>query len=222
MTLKELVEKRAAVVAQGRAIVDRAGAEKRDCTTEEQRHFDDLMRQADDLKEQIARMGRLEGHEDVLSQTRGRKSVMQRADRPGDSRVSGDVHVAEPGEVRMLTKDERLSDIYPASDEFGSIDLGRLIGVMAGRHTGPAALERRALATFGDSTGGFACPESVSRQIIDAARNQARCIQAGALTFQMDAQKVRVSTLDTEPEGQWKPEGLDADEDNCELGAIEF
>jgi HK97 family phage major capsid protein len=141
---------------------------------------------------------------------------MQQADRPGD------VHVAKPGEVRMLTKQERLSEVHTANDEFRGIDLGRLVGMMTGQYSGDAPLERRALATFTDSLGGFACPESVSREIIDAARNQTRCIQAGALTFQMDAAKVRIPTLDTEPSGQWKPEGLNAEEDDCELGAIEF
>jgi HK97 family phage major capsid protein len=60
MTSKELREKRVTLVTQAQALLDKASAEKRDLTAEENTQFDALHKEADGLKAQIDRLERQE------------------------------------------------------------------------------------------------------------------------------------------------------------------
>lgn len=217
MSWKELLERRGAIVAEARASYDKIDGEDRQPTREEKREFDELIAKAEELSEQIKRANQLEHHEALLAESQGRKTEFVRADSPYD------VRVAKPGEIRLLTNTERLSDVYPAKDQGQrDLDLGKVVGLMAGQDVPGAEAEKRALSTTQDSLGGFSVPSAMAREIIDYARNEARIIQAGAQTFQMSSQKVRVPTLDSEAAGQWKPEGAAASEDTTTFGAVEF
>lgn len=68
MNLRELLEKRAALVAQARAILDKAGAEKRALTAEEQAQWDRIMDEVKSLTPTIDRVQRQGALEEELEQ----------------------------------------------------------------------------------------------------------------------------------------------------------
>lgn len=71
MDPKELRQKRAGLIAQARAILDKAGAEKRDLTAEEQKQWDALDNDAEKIKGQYERLERQEKAELELRASQG-------------------------------------------------------------------------------------------------------------------------------------------------------
>lgn len=82
--ITELLEKRAKLVVDARALVDKADKEKRDATPEERKQFDTMMADADKLKDEADQMqkdlesrNRLETAEKELETSRGRQTSME-------------------------------------------------------------------------------------------------------------------------------------------------
>ena len=73
MTIKELREKRAKLIADARAMLDAADKEKRELTTEEQTRWDGLMAESDTVKRQLVQRERLEAEERTLATSRGHR-----------------------------------------------------------------------------------------------------------------------------------------------------
>lgn len=71
MTLKELREKRAALIAQARAILDKADAEKRSITSDEQTEYDKIFGEADGLRSRITAEERQQEAERELQEALG-------------------------------------------------------------------------------------------------------------------------------------------------------
>ncbi len=69
MTIRELRQRRAGFVSQARALVDKADAEKRALTQEEQNQYDELMKQTNELGADIARRETLEQTERELRES---------------------------------------------------------------------------------------------------------------------------------------------------------
>ena len=84
MTIKEMLEKRAKLVKDARAIYEKAEGEKRDPNAEERKQFDDIMDAAQALKKEVEDKetdlegrSRLEAAEKELEASRGRQSAME-------------------------------------------------------------------------------------------------------------------------------------------------
>lgn len=72
MTIRELLEKRANLISQARQLLDKADAEGRDLTTEEQTQWDKLMNEADGLRQRVEREERQARMETDLEESRNR------------------------------------------------------------------------------------------------------------------------------------------------------
>jgi len=160
----------------------------------------------------------LEAEEEYSSRSRGRQTDLETADN------GSDVRVAKPGEFRLLTNKERISGVFPAKDKRESqLDLGKMVAIAAGESPFDCAEERTALTGSQDSLGGFSVPLGISNTIADLMRNKSRCIEAGALTYQMRTRKELLPKLTTDPTGHWKAEGAENTEDSTTaIGAIEL
>lgn len=77
MTIRELLEKRANLISQARALLDKADAEGRDLTTEEQTQWDKLMNDADGLRQRVEREERQARLETELSESRNQPAHTQ-------------------------------------------------------------------------------------------------------------------------------------------------
>ena len=144
MTIKEMLEKRAKCVADARAIFDAAKNEKRDPTAEEQKQFDALMKESDELKAQadeaqanLNREKKLAEVEDSMSKSRGRQTEHQTTDEKPKAKTFKFAN----GQVITLTGD-RASDEY--RDAFNRFMV-----------TGTA---QNALQADSDTAGGYTVP----------------------------------------------------------------
>lgn len=154
MTIKELREKRAKVIAGARAMLDAADQEGRDLTTEEQTAWDARMAEADTLKGQIDRRERLDSEERALGAHQptiaGRQDTAE-----GDE---GEVRAADEGGTAVATR----GDSPYGTEEYRGAFWHQV-------RQGRGALfppEVRSLNTGTDAEGGFVVPESFETRLL--------------------------------------------------------
>lgn len=136
----ELRQKRAALVAEARTILDAAEKENRDLTAEENEKYDRIMAEVDKLARDIEREERLANIERELDQIQ--RPIAARKEQPGD------------GQEQRAAR---------ATDEYRSAFWTQF------RHGKQALMadEYRALAIGTDAAGGFLVPQDFERRIID-------------------------------------------------------
>lgn len=146
MTLQEMLQKRAKLVADAKALNDLVLGEKRDFTQEEQNTWDALMTDADGLKSKIDRQERLDSLDRSLDESRGRMTGPQTGDENPDPAMG-----AETG--------EKGRDGLPvrATDEYRSAFQSYLSGDNE---------KRAVLQTSIDNAGGYLVPEQIYQGII--------------------------------------------------------
>jgi HK97 family phage major capsid protein len=159
MTLQELLEKRARLVAEARAIYDKAESEGREPTADEQRQFDEGMADVDKLADEIKaaetevrRKEWLEGQEALLEESRGRLSETSRAD-AGDTRAADQPQVIE---MRGRGCQVQLPVERSAEDYMQAFR----------RYLAYGGAETRALQQDSDTQGGYLAPERFNAQLL--------------------------------------------------------
>jgi len=143
MTIKELNEKRAALVAQSRAILERATAEGRAMSDEEKANDTRIWNDIQSLREQADRLKSIEANEAELNQRNGEPVI-----------ADGPAPTSKPANLR-------------ASEEYRTAFTDYLkTGVM--NH----AEARAVLQADSDTGGGYFLPEQMTSNIIQALDNQ--------------------------------------------------
>lgn len=143
MTIKELNEKRAALVAQSRAILERATAEGRAMSDEEKANDTRIWNDIQSLREQADRLKSIEANEAELNQRNGEPVI-----------ADGPAPTGKPANLR-------------ASEEYRTAFTDYLkTGVM--NH----AEARAVLQADSDTGGGYFLPEQMTSNIIQALDNQ--------------------------------------------------
>ena len=104
-----------------------------------------------------------------------------------------------------LSKEQRMEDWYKqfkGKQAQPDVSVGVCVRAwITGEHTEQT---RSAMSTTG--TGGILIPSILSSRIIDMARNRARVIQAGALTWPMESKTLTVPRQTGDPSAGWRPE----------------
>ena len=141
-TIQQMLERRAALVAQARAILATSATEERDATAEEREQFDTIMTDADKLMDKITVETRLQAAEQSLTESRGVETGLQpAAGAPGEQRTF-QLRTNICGEERII--------LIPADDGVGLADFRRyLIGGLR---------EARNLQKAVDAEGGYLSP----------------------------------------------------------------
>ena len=214
MTTQKLLEKRAGLVKEARALCDAATKAKRDLTAEEREKFDKLLAEADILKGQADQMTRLEGLETELTTSRGRQTISEPLEGP---------RLLDPDgrEIRCLRPEERLAGLYPAK-QATEFRLGHFLrGLVSGNWQGAEAEQRQMVSSTG-AYGSLLVPEAVSSDIWDRARAAAVTFKAGALTVPMAGPKLLIGRLEQSGTPAWTPELKDATETTLRFGGVEL
>jgi HK97 family phage major capsid protein len=214
LTLKELRDKRQAKLDEANEILAGFGPDDK-MDAETKKKFDALLEEARGMGQGIrfAEQGGARDDEIVV----GRRS--------GPQEAGGETRTIKPGELRLLKNTEKLAQVYPpgvGERGFEGLHLGRLVSIMAGQPVDGAEVERRALSTFQDSLGGVTLPISVANQIFDAARAEAVCLRAGALTVDMLSHKIILPRLTQDVSGEWKAENAEAGESDTAFAGLEL
>ena len=209
-TLINLRKQRDDLLGQARKINNKAMAERRQLTDEEESKFAALMTDVGHLVNEIRLAEAVGGdYESWLRQSAGTVAA-------GLDSLNGGLGASyfnEMGqEVRFLTRGQRLADLVERSPE--PFDLGKAIRGKITCNWSGAEAEKRALSEGLDTAGGFLIPEPVSAQIIDVARNLSCILQAGARTVPMDTNNLSLARLDSDPKAVWRVENAAIDEDD--------
>lgn len=203
MKLSELRQERDGLMVQAKQINDKAMAARRDLTADEQVKFDKIMLDVRLLNGNIRLTE--EGGDDWDERSQGTR--VAHLEHP----MGGDGNPGE-GEVRFLTRDQRLADLAPRLAE--PFDIGAAIrGKLTGNWRGAEAT-KRALMEGGDTQGGFLIPELVSSQVIDLARNASVVMKAGVQTVKMDGPDLTICKLAGDPVAHWRGENVAIIEDD--------
>lgn len=201
----ELRRKRASVIEQMRALINKAESERRDLSSDEARRYKDMEDQVRSLDGQIKREEGLRGLEADLNEP----LEPRRTHVPGTVGEPSGFVDAEGREIRALKPEERMSDYLRRNrgDDFSEpLSMGRFIrGIVTGDWKGAEA-ERRSLFAGDDIMGGYLVPEDISSQVIDMARNLAACIRVGARTVPMDSGTLHLARIDEDPKAYWRGE----------------
>lgn len=108
----------------------------------------------------------------------------------------------EGGAIRVLSRSERMADLGDApriSFGFGEYVRAMVLGTQS-----PDI--RAALSEGTDSAGGFTVPTQLLRQLIDAMRAKAVCVQAGAMTVPLDTAQNVIVRIASDPAAGWRLE----------------
>ncbi len=128
MNVRELMAKRAEVLGQARSLLDKADAEQRQLTAEEETQYQAAMGTADQTEDEIKRRSKLEQAEAELAQTpeHGRVnpvvSNFNRKTRLGDNEARATAYYIRTGDRAALRGlesrgDEFTADLYAASND---------------------------------------------------------------------------------------------------------
>ncbi len=189
MGIRELLEKRANLIHEARALLDKAEEEGRDLTEDEQRQWDSLMDEANKIR---ARVDREEQQRAMEAELEGRH-------------VPGEPIRPEPEGRGAETTDPRESEEYRAAfDRF-----------LRGGVRALGQAEIRALQADIDASGGYlAAPMQFVRDLIKAVDDQVFIRQWATVMTVTAAQSLGVPTLESNPDdADWTTELATGSED---------
>lgn len=186
-----LKDERNQKIARCRALVDRADIEKRSMSRREQPEYDRLIREINDIDDQIRAAG---GSFDP-------RQVQ------GDSRRLGEA----PEAAVALGPEQRMGDWLAArgdglTSELEEFSLGKAVrGALTGNWAG-ADVERRVMAEGTDAVGGYLIPAPLSARLIDRIRHISRVFEAGVSLVPMTVDELSLARLETPGSASWKTE----------------
>ena len=193
MNIRELLEKRAGVIAQARELLKAAEAEKRDLTAEEQTRWDSAMNEAATMRTQIDREERQQALETELE---GRHTPGEPIRPDPEGRSGGSTDPREREEYRSAFR------AFVANGE-------RALSA-------EMVAEIRALQADVDISGGYLlAPMQFVRDLIQAVDNEVFIRQFATVNQVTGAQSLGVPSLDADPaDGDWTGEISAVSEDS--------
>lgn len=193
MTIREMLEKRAGIIAQARQLLEAAQGENRDLTAEEQQRWDGLMGEASTIRTQIDREERMLTAEAELE---GRHAP-------------GGPHRPEPREAPGDPTDPREREEYRSAFRAFVTNGERAL-------TGEMLTEIRALQADVDISGGYLlAPMQFVRDLIKAVDNEVFIRQFATVHQVNAAQSLGAASLDADPaDATWTGEISTVSEDS--------
>lgn len=220
-TLNRLLDERQAAVDKAQRILEKAEAEGRDLSGQDEQDWQDAMAQVRSYDQRIADVQEAIGSRDHAAQARqGIESVVRPPHEPEHRSLDGARH--RDDQPVALSPEQRMAHVVASDSSERNLSLGALVrGMATGRWDGAEA-EARALGTGTGAAGGFIVPSTLSAELIDNARAQTRVIQAGARTFPLDAAEVKVAKLTGDPQADWRSEHGTIPESDASFDQIVF
>jgi len=206
MKSKELREKRAKLIRDARALVDKAAEEKRELTSEESAQFDKMFADADELKGQIDRVERLETEERDLDQP-------LRETRAGRENPEPDTPANLPPGAAARLRPYTTAEYRQAFLGFLTRGLGGL-----------TAAEARSLSAGNDSEGGYLrAPIQFVQGLIKAVDDMVWIRQLSSKETVVEAAGLGVMSLDSDPaDADWTSEVATGSETDMTFGGREM
>lgn len=209
--LKELRAKRDTYANTLRNILGKAESEGRALTEAEKRDFDGLKAKTDEITATLDRASQLGEMRSEIERPIASRPVVV----PDDNGMIYTPRSVREGEVRCYRPNEAM-----AEQRYNGPGIGSYVkGVVTGNWTG--AEELRSLAE-GSTPGSYLVPTPLAMGVIDVARNQARVIQAGAITVPMGAQTLKVARQTSDVTSAWKAENANITFSDANFDVVTF
>lgn len=217
MTIKELLEKRATLVNNARAILDKAKAENREPTADEQRQFDEAMADVDKIKAEVEQQEKaqrrqqwLDDETKALETSRGRLSQTTRADSgQGSTKPEKRSVRIRPG-MDLELRGPRAAVEYDAAFRNYLLDAGVEC--------------RTTLQQDSDTKGGYLVPEQFIAELIQDLDNVVAMRGRCRIIPLRGAQSIGFPSLDTDiGDPTWTTElGTGSEDTSMAFGKREF
>lgn len=126
------------------------------------------------------------------------------------------------GGIVVLKPSDRLADVardWSAPQDGMKFDRW-LRGIVTGNWSGAEIEASMSITTPG--SGGYLVPTPLSTRLIDMARNQARVLQAGAMTVPMESATLKMGRLAGDPTAAWKAENAVSTASDMTFEQVEF
>jgi HK97 family phage major capsid protein len=162
MNLKELLEKRMKLVADGRAIMDAAAKENRSLSAEEKAQHDAIWKDIGEIKDSLDRLTRQEAEERALNEPVPRLTTIQRADG-----AAGQVPTDRIVELRTNVCGDTRRIVIPAARNRPELNTAWAQYLL----TGQGEMEMRALQKDSPTGGGYLSPDAFMAELIQAVDN---------------------------------------------------
>lgn len=194
MTIKEMLEKRAKLIEQARAIYTKAEQEKREPAAQERQEFDRLMAESDALKQDADNKARLETSEKEIEISRGAQIGLQQQTQPAavPEKMTVKLRPSICGDLRNI---EILQTPHRRQyrEAFNRYLVEGPNGLMG--------LERQALQKDSDTAGGYlSAPEQFQAELIMALDDLVFMRQIGRVLPAIEtAESLGAPSLDADP-----------------------
>lgn len=211
---------RSTQLAEARAILAKAQLEKRDLTGAEEKQYNLLDKEIEEVGLLIeVEEGRLaeergKGEEDAY--TVGSGGQLSRGKEVGP----GEVRIYRPGEEKRYIQDEQRRHTLPDGIKPEELSLGRALQAALSGDWSRAQAEQRVMATAPDSGGGYLVPAPLSAGIIGLALNKMKVRRAGALFTPMESKTLTIGRVDGMPIPEWLAENEQGNFSDTTLGAV--
>lgn len=126
--------------------------------------------------------------------------------------------------LHALRPNERFTDLpLPDNKGFHPLSIGKAIVGLATGQWANARAERLAMAEGGNAAGGYLVGEAFSKSVIDAARAQARVVQAGAITIPWEnSDTLSIARVESDPTFKVVAENTLIPESSVTFGRVQF
>lgn len=225
---RELRERRAGILDEARAILDRAEkAGKAVLDAEDARKYDALVKDADALSVEIERRERLDEHEAEQARSlnphrAGREGdTTDRPHRTASARPNLVARTVDGRELPILRPDQRVADHVERRGGGPEIGLGEILrGTITGRWRSE---EARQWSNVTPSAGGVLIPPGVSATVIDLARAKTRVVEAGAMTIPLpQGGDVTIAKVTADPTTAWRGPNQPIPASKPTFGGVKF
>lgn len=210
--LKKLLEDRAATWDKMLAIRGRAEADHRDFTRAERAEWDAGEARVGTLTHEI---------EKVQKRDAAAKAMPVSAIDFGPGAHAGDFRAGQP-----LRPEQRVTDWATSRglvrDSERELDFGKYVRGIATGDWRDAELEQRAMAEGTGSAGGNLVPTFLGAELIDLARNETVCLQAGAQVVPMETSVQNVAKWAGDATVAWRSENAAITPTDSTIGLIQL
>ena len=197
--LDGMKQQRTKIIEDQRALYDKAEAENRTLTAEEQVKFDKLDQDFDNLTADIERL--------TVRMNSSHLDVNRFKPIPEGQ------HRAIRGEVRFLKPDEKFRENPQTPYSLGDFIVGKATGRWIDG-------ELRGMSEGTDSAGGYLVPDVLAETIIDRLRPFSVLTQAGALRVVVEHGNLKIPRVTTDPVAYWRAENTAITESDPAFDAV--
>ena len=207
-----LAEKRDAVMAEAKSILDKAKAEGRAMSAEEVTAFDAKVAEADGLKATIERAEKLDAEQTAAGEARAKLPKHQLEPEPAKGQTTAVERTREPGEV--------LGTIVRSLYEYGPRNKDAAVTAAEKRY-GSGSPEARALSVSDFTGGGALVPDEFSSEIIPLLAATAVFRRAGARVVPLRG-TLEIPRMDTGASVSWVGENADRATSEASFGSVKL